>query len=181
LDVQAELAGARLPIHVDIGYGDAITPGVLDINYPSLLDMPMPRLKSYPPETVLAEKFQAMTALGIANSRMKDFFDIWAIANTFAFEGPVLAAAVDATFARRETAPPAQPPLALSTDFAEAKQAQWSAFLRRTDIALAPEPFPDIQAQIGSLMMPPAQPVASGQAFNRQWAPGGPWRSSQAG
>jgi hypothetical protein len=78
LDVQAELAGARLPIHVDIGYGDAITPGVLDIDYPSLLDMPMPRLKAYPPETVLAEKFQAMTALGIANSRMKDFFDIWA-------------------------------------------------------------------------------------------------------
>jgi hypothetical protein len=129
LDVQAELAGARLPIHVDIGYGDAITPGVLDINYPSLLDMPMPRLKACPPETVLAEKFQAMTALGIANSRMKDFFDIWAIANTFAFEGPVLAAAIAATFARRETAPPAQPPLALSTDFAESLRqvVEWPA------------------------------------------------------
>ena len=90
--------GARLPIHIDIGYGDAITPGVLDIEYPSLLGMPTPRLKAYPPETVLAEKFQAMMALGIANSRMKDFFDVWAIANTFAFEGAVLAKAIAATF-----------------------------------------------------------------------------------
>lgn len=179
LDVQAELAGARLPIHVDIGYGDAITPGVLDIDYPSLLDMPMPRLKAYPPETVLAEKFQAMTALGIANSRMKDFFDIWAIANTFAFEGPVLAEAIGATFARRETEPPAEPPLALSAAFADAKQAQWTAFLRRTDIALAPEPFPDIQAQIAALMMPPAQAVVAGQRFDQWWTPGGPWRGAQ--
>ena len=181
LDVQAELAGARLPIHIDIGYGDVITPGVLDIDYPSLLDLPMPRLKAYPPETVLAEKFQAMTALGIANSRMKDFFDIWAIANTFAFEGSVLAEAIAATFSRRETEPPAEPPLALSAAFAAAKQAQWTAFLRRTDIALAPEPFPDIQAQIAALMMPPAQAVAGTQRFDQKWQPGGPWRNTQAG
>jgi hypothetical protein len=180
LDVQAELAGARLPIHIDIGYGDAITPGVLDIEYPSLLDLPTPRLKAYPPETVLAEKFQAMTALGIANSRMKDFFDIWAIAETFAFEGSVVAAAVAATFARRETNPPAEPPLALTPAFADAKQAQWTAFLRRTDIALAPEPFPDIQAQIAALMMPPAQAVAMGRSFDQRWPPGGPWRNMQA-
>jgi hypothetical protein len=176
LDVQAELAGARLPIHVDVGYGDAITPGVLDIDYPSLLDLPMPRLKAYPPETVLAEKFQAMMALGIANSRMKDFFDVWAIANTFAFEGPVLAEAIAATFGRRETKPPAEPPLALSAAFADAKQVQWTAFLRRTDIALAPEPFPVIQAQIAALMMPPSQAVAIGRPLDQRWAPGGPWR-----
>ena len=180
LDVQAELAGARLPIHIDIGYGDAITPGVLDIEYPSLLGMPTPRLKAYPPETVLAEKFQAMTALGIANSRMKDFFDVWAIANTFAFEGAVLAEAIAATFSRRETSPPAEPPLALSAAFAAAKQAQWSAFLRRTDIALAPEPFPDIQAQIAALMMPPAHAVATDQRFDQKWQPGGPWLDIKA-
>ena len=180
LNLQAELAGARLPIHIDIGYGDAITPGVQEIDYPSLLDLPMPRLKAYPPETVLAGKFQAMTALGIANSRMKDFFDIWAIANTFAFEGRVLAEAIAATFARRETEPPAEPPLALTAAFADAKQAQWTAFLRRTDIALAPEPFPDIQAQIAALMMPPAKTVGAGQGFDQRWAPGGPWRSARA-
>lgn len=181
LDLQAELAGARLPIHVDIGYGDAITPGVVEIDYPSLLALPTPRLKAYPPETVLAEKFQAMTALGVANSRMKDFFDIWAIANTFVFEGAVVAKAIAATFARRETEVPAEPPLALSAAFADVKQAQWTAFLRRTDIALAPEPFPDIQAQIAALMMPPAQAVATGRAFDQRWPPGGPWRALAAG
>jgi predicted nucleotidyltransferase component of viral defense system len=180
LDFQAELAGARLPIHIDIGYGDAITPGVLDIEYPSLLGMPTPRLKAYPPETVLAEKFQAMTALGIANSRMKDFFDVWAIANTFSFEGTILAEAIAATFNQRETTPPAEPPLALSATFAAAKQAQWTAFLRRTDIALAPEPFPDIQAQIAELMMPAAHAVATDQRFDQKWQPGGPWLNVQA-
>ena len=89
----AGLAGARLPIHVDIGFGDAIIPGAQDIDYPSLLDLPQPRLRAYPPETVVAEKFQAMTALGMINTRMKDFFDVWAISNTIAFEGSVLAGA----------------------------------------------------------------------------------------
>lgn len=180
LDVRAELAGARLPIHIDIGYGDAVTPSVLDIDYPSLLDLPAPRLRAYPPETVLAEKFQAMTALGMANSRMKDFFDIWAIAETFAFDGPVLAKAIGATFARRETEPPASVPLAFSAEFAHAKQVQWTAFLRRTDIALAPEPFPQVQARIAALMLPPARAVAAGQAFEGRWAPGGPWRDERA-
>lgn len=119
VDFQAELAGARLPIHVDVGYGDAITPGAQDIAYPSLLDLPEPKLRAYPPETVVAEKFQAMTALGMVNSRMKDFFDIWAIATTFAFEGPVLAKAIQATFERRESPLPSEPPLALTEAFAE--------------------------------------------------------------
>nr|WP_249138016.1 nucleotidyl transferase AbiEii/AbiGii toxin family protein [Caulobacter sp. S6] len=80
----------------------------------------------------MAEKFQAEAALGMVNSRMKDFFDLWAIANTFDFAGPVLAAAIPATFACRETPLPTQAPLAFTADFAEAKQTQWSAFHRRT-------------------------------------------------
>lgn len=177
LDFQAELAGARLPIHVDIGFGDASTPGAQDIEYPSLLDLPAPRLRAYPPETVVAEKFQAMTALGMVNSRMKDFFDLWAIANTFAFEGPVLAEAIAATFARRETALPTEPPLALTAAFAEAQQAQWTAFLKRTEISLAPEPLPEIQAQIAKLIMPPTLSLAQGETFEARWPPGGAWAS----
>lgn len=111
---------------------------------------------------------------------MKDFVDVWAIANTFPFEGPVAAEAIAATFARRDAEPPAEPPLALSAAFADAKQAQWTAFLRRTDIALAPEPFPDIQPQIAALMMPPAQAVATAWRFDQSWQPGGPWRNVQA-
>lgn len=175
MDFLAELAGARLPIHVDIGFGDAITPGAQDIAYPSLLDLPQPKLRAYPPQTVVAEKFQAMTALGMINTRMKDFFDLWAIANTFAFEGPVLSEAIAATFARRETPLPTEPPLALTPAFADAKQAQWTAFLKRTEISLAPEPFPEIQAQIATLVMPPALSIAKGEAFDVRWAIGGPW------
>jgi hypothetical protein len=175
LDFQAELAGARLPIHVDIGFGDAVTPGAQDIDYPSLLDLPQPKLRAYPPETVVAEKFQAMTALGMVNSRMKDFFDLWAIANTFAFEGPVVAEAIAATFARRETPLPAEPPLALTGAFAEAKQGQWSAFLKRTEISLAPQPLPQIQAQVAALVMPPTLSLARGEAFEGRWPVGGAW------
>jgi len=103
LDFTATLAGARLTIHVDIGYGDAVTPGAARIDYPTLLDLPAPNLLAYPPETVVAEKYQAMVSLGMVNTRLKDFFDLWAIAGTFAFDGAVLARAIHATFERRQT------------------------------------------------------------------------------
>ncbi|MBB3148117.1 hypothetical protein FHS21_004560 [Phyllobacterium trifolii] len=141
LDFVAELAGARLPMHVDVGYGDVITPEPVDIEYPALLGQPAPHLRAYPPETVVAEKFQTMVALDMLNSRMKDFFDLWAIAGAFAFEGEVLARAIQTTFERRETPLPIETPLALTADFADAKQVQWAAFLRRTEIALAPNRF----------------------------------------
>ncbi|MDE2462331.1 MAG: nucleotidyl transferase AbiEii/AbiGii toxin family protein, partial [Alphaproteobacteria bacterium] len=138
----AEMAGARLSIQIDVGFGDAVTPAAREIDYPSLLDMPTPRLLAYPPETVVAEKFQALVALGMLNSRMKDFFDLWAIGETFSFDGSVLAEAIRATFARRDTALPRQTPIALTAAFAEdaAKQAQWRGFLRRTALSMAPEP-----------------------------------------
>jgi Nucleotidyl transferase AbiEii toxin, Type IV TA system len=175
LSFDAGLAGARLPIHVDIGYGDVVTPEAVDIEYPSLLDQPAPILKAYPPETVVAEKLQAMVALGMLDSRMKDFFDIWAIAGAFAFEGPVLTRAIGATFARRETPVPTELPVALTEAFATEKQAQWVAFLRRTEIALAPDPLPEIQARIASLVAPVLQSLSSQTTFDLTWPPGGPW------
>lgn len=175
LDFQAELAGACLSIHVDIGFGDAITPSAQDIDYPSLLDLPQPKLLAYPPETVVAEKFHAMTALGMINSRMKDFFDLWAIASTFIFEGPVLAEAIALTFARRETPLPTEPPVAFTAAFADAKQGQWSAFLKRTEISMAPEPFPEIQAQVATLVMPPVLSLTKGEVFEARWPAGGAW------
>jgi hypothetical protein len=175
LNFDAGLAGARLPIHVDIGYGDVITPGAVEIEDPTLLPQPAPTLRAYPPESVVAEKLQAMVALGMLNSRIKDFFDIWAIAGAFAFEGPVLARAVQATFARRETPVPAEPPIALTAAFAAAKQVQWVAFLRRTEIALAPEPLPQVQSRIASLVIPVLQSLSSQTAFDLTWPPGGPW------
>ena len=174
----AEIAGARLPIQVDIGFGDVVTPAVQDIDYPSLLDMPAPRLQAYPPETVVAEKFQALIALGMLNSRMKDFFDLWAISETFSFNGPVLAQAIAATFERRRTDIPTDTPVALTPAFAEdaAKQAQWQGFLRRTAIAMAPGPFAELQRKVATFVLPPTHALVAGKAFDEKWSAGGPWK-----
>jgi hypothetical protein len=181
LTMVAEIAGARLPVQVDIGFGDAVTPGVQDIDYPSLLDMPAPRLRAYPPETVVAEKFQALVALGMLNSRMKDFFDLWAISETFSFDGLVLADAIRATFERRRTDVPTKSPIALTPAFAEdaAKQAQWRGFLRRTAIAMAPGPFAELQGKVATFVLPPTHALVAGKAFERKWNVGGPWRQGR--
>ena len=178
LTMTADIAGALLPVQVDIGFGDAVTPGVQVIDYPSLLDMPLPKLQAYPPETVIAEKFQALVELGMLNSRMKDFFDIWAISETFSFDGRVLADAIGATFDRRSTALPKEMPIALTDEFSgsPAKQAQWQGFLRRTAIALAPAPFPELQHKVASFVMPPIQAIAIGDVFAQRWEAGGPWK-----
>lgn len=175
IDFLAELAGARLPMHIDIGYGDAVTPAPVNIRYPSMLDQPMAELRAYPPETVVAEKFQAMVALDMINTRLKDFYDLWAIADSFEFDGTVLARAIAATFERRQTKIPEQVPAALTAAYAEVRQGQWAAFLRRTEIALTPEPFPDVQVQIERFVMPPTAALAGRAVFKGRWRPGGPW------
>lgn len=132
LRTTAALAGARIPITVDIGFGDAVEPGVEDIDLPVLLDMPSPHLRAYPPETVIAEKVHAMVVLGTANSRMKDYYDVWMLTGAFKLEPARLRRAIAATFARRGTAIPAEVPDGLSDSFAAdaGKQRQWDAFAR---------------------------------------------------
>jgi predicted nucleotidyltransferase component of viral defense system len=133
----AALAGARIPITVDIGFGDAVEPGIDDIDLPVLLDMPSPRLRAYPPETVIAEKLHAMVVLGMANSRMKDYYDVWMLTGTFDIDPERLRRAITATFSRRTTAIPAEVPDGLSDAFATdaGKQRQWDAFVRNLSSA----------------------------------------------
>jgi|TARA_R110000744_G_scaffold380520_1_gene501656 hypothetical protein len=178
ITMTAEIAGARLPIQIDIGFGDAVTPAVLEINYPSLLDMPAPRLRAYPPETVVAEKFQALVALGMLNSRMKDFFDLWAISETFAFDGSILADAIAATFDRRHTTIPVETPVALTPAFAEdaAKRAQWQGFLRRTALSIAPGSFVEMQTKVSAFVLPPVQSLVVDKPLECKWVVGGPWK-----
>ena len=130
LRTTAALAGARIPITVDIGFGDAVEPGVEDIDLPVLLDMPSPHLRAYPPETVIAEKFHAMVVLGRANSRMKDYYDVWMLMSTFELNPGRMRQAIEATFARRKTEVPATVPDGLRDEFcADAgKRRQWEAF-----------------------------------------------------
>lgn len=177
--LSATLSGARLMLQVDIGFGDAVSPGVIDILYPSVLDLEQPSLRAYPPETVVAEKLEAVVSLGMINSRMKDFFDLWVIAKTFAFDGDALGGAVAATFTRRQTPLPAAAPVALTAAFAndEAKQRQWKAFLERTTIAIAPEPLPELIAFVAAFAAPLL--ADDGAVKTAQWPAGGPWQSEQ--
>jgi hypothetical protein len=112
------LGKARVAMQIDVGFGDVVTPGAQDITYPALLDFPAPALSGYPRETVIAEKFHAMVYLRTLNSRMKDFYDVWLLARQFAFDGSVLAKAVAATFANRDTAIDVEP-IAFTPEFTE--------------------------------------------------------------
>ncbi len=156
LRTTASIAGARINLTIDIGFGDALEPGVELIDYPVMLELPAPRLRAYARETVIAEKFQAMVALGRANSRMKDFYDIWILSRTFAFEDDRLPRSIAATFARRGTEIPTELPDALSRAFAtdEGKQRQWQAFVE--GVALDPGPFKDVVDALAAFLMPHA-------------------------
>ena len=126
----ALLENARIPITIDIGLGDALTEPDHRIDYPSLLDQPIANVRAYPPATVIAEKFQAIVALGVTNGRMKDYYDLWAIPNALSLEPAALDAAIAATFARRETAIPSVAPPGLSNLFTDDPQkvTQWAAY-----------------------------------------------------
>lgn len=134
----AFLGGARCHIQWDVGFGDAVTPGPQEMDYPVMLDeFQPPRLRVYPRETVFAEKLEAIATLGIANSRMKDYFDLLALMREQAMDRAALAEAIRATFRRRGTAPPEGMPFGLTDAFAAdaQKQSQWNAFLRRNRFA----------------------------------------------
>jgi predicted nucleotidyltransferase component of viral defense system len=174
----ATLAGARIPMQVDVGYGDSIDPPPEEIDYPTIIDMPPPRIKAYPREVTVAEKLQAMVAFGIANSRLKDFHDIAELSRRFDFDGERVAAAIRSTFARRDSAVPVEPPAGITPEYYEdpARQAQWRGFLRR---AAATDPtltLHEVVEQIRAFALPPLNAVAIDEPFELVWRPGGPWR-----
>jgi predicted nucleotidyltransferase component of viral defense system len=175
--VAAGLAKARINIQVDIGFGDAITPDVRHIEFPALLDFPTARVRAYPPETVVAEKLQAMMKLGIANSRMKDFYDLWALSQTMSFRMPVLAGAIGATFQRRGTDLPVELPMPLTAAFAadQTKLTQWRAYTRKTALDPAPPELSDLIDRIAAFAGPALLAVREGGVPDSTWPPGGPW------
>jgi predicted nucleotidyltransferase component of viral defense system len=157
LKTYATVDGARVRVVIDIGYGDATEPGLNDIELPVLLDQPAPNLRAYPYETVIAEKFQAMVALGLANSRLKDFYDIWILAQTYAFKDGRLAQAIAATFARRKTEIPTERPDGLTLAFASdpTKQQQWNGFVE--EVAVNPGPLVDVVEALAAFLLPHAE------------------------
>ena len=146
---RAMLGNVRIPIQIDVGFGDAITPGPETRDYPTLLDeMPGIALKTYPTCTVIAEKFEALVRLDAQNSRMKDFFDLDFLLSGYAQEVGSLDAAVRATFARRGSTLPTETPTGLTDAFVEDRRDMWQAFLRKN--GLQADGFDEVVARIRS-------------------------------
>ncbi len=168
----ARIGSARCALQIDVGFGDAVTPGPQTVAYPTLLnDFQAPTLRVYPVYTVIAEKYQAMVMLGQANSRMKDFFDLAVIARRTELDGATLAMAIAATFARRQTALPTERPLALTKQFSAdaAKLRQWQAFLNKNRIDAAS--LGDTVALLDDLLWPPTQVAATSSQATAIWRP----------
>lgn len=174
------LARARISMQVDIGFGDVVVPEITTIEYPTMLEFPVPVLRAYPKEAVIAEKLEAMTVLADLNSRMKDFFDLWALSRTYRFDSDTLIKAITATFRHRGTTLQSMP-IGMSEDFANSrdKSSQWSAFLRRARLDTTPKAFADIVALVREFVHPVLDAASSGDPFTAEWIPGGPWSSMQ--
>jgi predicted nucleotidyltransferase component of viral defense system len=172
----ASLGNTRLPMQIDMGFSDIITPEPATIVYPVILGYPAPELHAYNRETVIAEKFEAMVKLGELNSRMKDFFDIWMLAQSGEFEGEALSRAVGRTFHRRGT-PLSSDPLCFSEPFgkSQSKIVQWSAFLRRNKLTDAPDSFAHVVELIAKFLQPVANAAIGDQPLKATWKAGGEW------
>lgn len=173
----ALIGSARVPVQIDIGFGDAITPGLGEADYPTLLDAPAPRLRIYPRETVVAEKFEALVAIGARTSRMKDYYDLYCLPRLFGFDGRILADAIRATFARRGTDIPRETPPALSSAFAADPDAlaRWSAFIGRTPLLMPPPALPELVRDVAAFVMPPALAARGEGPVPKQWLSPGGW------
>jgi predicted nucleotidyltransferase component of viral defense system len=182
--MRATLAGrlgkARLRVQLDVGIGDAVIPEPEWLVYPPLLEFPGPRLRAYRPETAIAEKLHAMVVLGEANSRMRDFFDVFALAERRQFEGRPLAESVRATFERRRTPVPETLPLALTPEFAALrdKQVQWRGFLRKNGLSSAPVELGAVVARLAEFLRPVIAAARRAASFSDTWPPGGPWNAA---
>lgn len=172
------LEQASIPLQIDVGFGDVVTPNPEQADFPTILDMPSPSLRTYSKDSVVAEKYESMVRLGIANSRMKDFCDVWMLSEVFSFNGTTLAKALQSTFTRRRTALPTGEPIALSKDFAEdaAKQAQWTAFVNRSRLSVSTGTLASITTCIRTFLLPPTESLVKGEPFHLDWMPCGPWK-----
>lgn len=175
IQLNAVLGNARIPLQIDIGFGDVVIPSVEQIEYPVMLNFPAPKLAVYSKETFIAEKFQAMVTLGFVNSRMKDFYDIWMMTKQFSFEGRVLGQAIRATFQRRQTKLPETPPVALTVEFSgdPGKEQQWRAFLARNGLDSNNISFSGVIDDLRDFLMPLMSETEA------TWLPGNPRQNSR--
>jgi predicted nucleotidyltransferase component of viral defense system len=177
IKLQADLADARIPMQIDIGFGDAVYPEPELASFPVLLPMEAPLIRAYPREASIAEKFHAMVALDIRNSRMKDFYDIWFMANTWTFDMASLRKAILTSFERRGSTIPTAVPFGLTDDFLNdpQKKQQWSAFVSRLD---SEDTIPSLE-ELGTILRAFLLPCISAESLtqpeNNRWTPSLGW------
>lgn len=180
LSLKGRLDGAVIPVLVDIGFGDHVYPLPKRENFPGLLpDLPQANILMYPPETVVAEKFEAMIRFGVLNGRIKDFHDIWVTTRTFSFDLASLVEAVGGTLRRRETALPTDMPAGLTEAFAASAEQRglWTGFLRRTPPSLTPPPFPQLLEELRRFFGPIIESLNVPESATGKWNPdAGAWR-----
>ncbi len=173
----AQLGKVRIPLQIDIGIGDRMWPEPEYIRYPTLLDLPAPRIQACRKETTVAEKLDAMLELGMLNSRMKDFYDIAVLGDRFSFKGQDLQMAVRTALKERSRASLSIPPVAFTDEFARDrdKNIQWAAFLRRIGKTTQSMALAQVVEKIRTFLLPVLQALSEGQEFNAVWPAGGPW------
>jgi len=162
-----------LSVQLDFGFGDVVVPEPILIELPDLLGLGAPRLLGYTPDSAIAEKFQAMVALDTANTRIKDFYDIWTLSRTLEFEGATLARAIEATFNRRSTPLPKEAPVALTEEFSEdaGKQALWKAFLRKGRLDADSKTLAEVVTDLREFLMQPTMAAMAAEPFKKKWRP----------
>jgi predicted nucleotidyltransferase component of viral defense system len=178
IKLPAFLGNARIPLQIDIAFGDAVTPNTSRINFPPILRMPAAAVLCYPKETVIAEKLQAAVYLDMQNSRMKDFCDIYWLSRFFDFDGDVLVRAIRATFKRRKTSLPDRAPVFMSQEFTDdrIKQSQWQAFIGKTSVSGLPYNLEMVVAKIKPFLFPALKAAGTDDSFRYYWPAEGPWR-----
>lgn len=172
------LEKSRIPMQIDIGFGDRIYPKERNIEYPAILDFPKPKLKGYPVESVVSEKYEAIVKLGPLNSRMKDFYDIWLMMRQFNFLEENLLEALKRTFAHRKTDLPDSKPLFVEEicDEKSDRQTLWNAFLKKNGIKQAPQKLSEVALEIEGFLLKPIETIKDGKKFRKEWKPLEGWK-----
>jgi hypothetical protein len=187
VQLEATLGTVRIPLQVDVGFGDAVSPPPETCEVPGLLDQPRARLRAYRRETVIAEKLHAMVVHGVLNSRMKDFHDVWWLGGASAFDGGLLAGAIRATFDRRSTPIGGDLPVALTADFFvdAARERLWRLFVERQGAPLTgnamERDFRHVGERLRRFLLPPWRALETARVFSGSWPPGGPWSEMPSG
>ncbi|AQQ10227.1 hypothetical protein L21SP3_02055 [Sedimentisphaera cyanobacteriorum] len=171
ITLNALLGNARIRLQIDIGFGDAITPVPEKIQFPTLLEMPAPEILIYNRETVIAEKFHAINVLGLASSRMKDYYDLWILSKQYEFDGNLLAKAIQTTFERRKTSLPEKMPLGLTDEFYkdEIILTRWNAFVRKTELGIVEKRLEAVVERLQLFFDDVIRALATSENFDKKW------------